>query len=221
SWLDEEVIIRLHGVDSAFHIWVNGLEVGYSKGARMTSEFDLTKYVKDGENDITIRVYQWSDGTYLEDQDMWWLSGIFRDVELFKQPTMGIEDFKVDTLLSDDFSEGTLSIDGFLREESNELSISYELLNEEDISVLNGHQKIEKEFKIENTITNPTLWSAETPYLYTLLLYIYDNNELVEVVPQKVGFRQITIEGNTFKINGVAIQLKGVNRHDYHPDTGR
>src|SRR5699024_2630927 len=82
-------------------------------------------------------------------------------------------------------------------------------------------QKIEKEFKIENTITNPTLWSAETPYLYTLLLYIYDNNELVEVVPQKVGFRQITIEGNTFKINGVAIQLKGVNRHDSHPDTGR
>lgn len=221
SWLDEEVIIRLHGVDSAFHIWVNGLEVGYSKGARMTSEFDLTKYVKDGENDITIRVYQWSDGTYLEDQDMWWLSGIFRDVELFKQPTKGIEDFKVDTLLSDDFSEGTLSIDGFLREESNELSISYELLNEKDKSVLNGHQKIGKEFKIENTVNNPTLWSAETPYLYTLLLYIYDNNELVEVVPQKVGFRQITIEGNTFKINGVAIQLKGVNRHDYHPDTGR
>lgn len=115
AWFSQDIILRFHGVDSAFHVWVNGKEVGYSKGARITSEFDITSYLHKGENDITVRVYQWSDGTYLEDQDMWWLSGIFRDVEIYTQPCSGLEDIKIDTYLNNQYKDGKLKLSGELR----------------------------------------------------------------------------------------------------------
>ncbi|WP_312855470.1 glycoside hydrolase family 2 TIM barrel-domain containing protein [Litoribacterium kuwaitense] len=222
SWFDKEIIIRFHGVDSAFHVWVNGEEVGYSKGARNTSEFNISSYLNVGENDITVRVYQWTDGTYLEDQDMWWLSGIFRDVELYSRPINGIDDFKVDTELQVNSTIGNLEVNGTVRNAKNELTLVYELLDENHNAVMSGEEElVEGHFCISDSISQPKLWSAETPNLYTLLLTVKQGEKIVEVIPQKVGFRQIELKGKTFTVNGVAIKLKGVNRHDYNPSTGR
>lgn len=223
EWLDEQTILRFHGVDSSFHVWINGVEVGYSKGSRLTSEFDVTPYLKVGENDLTVRVYQWSDGTYLEDQDMWWLSGIFRDVELYTQPKVGVEDFKVDTYLQDNFTKGNLKVTGSIRGYDKDVVLRYTLLDDKGDTVFSGNSSIKDEntFSINETITNLKLWSPEAPNLYTLLLEVEKNEELIEAIPQQVGFREIAVKGKTFTVNGVAIKLKGVNRHDYHPQTGR
>ncbi|ASN06284.1 beta-galactosidase subunit alpha [Virgibacillus necropolis] len=221
DWLKEDVILRFHGVDSAFHIWLNGKEVGYSKAARVTSEFDVSSYVKPGKNDITVRVYQWSDGTYLEDQDMWWLSGIFRDVELFTQPKNGLEDFKIDTVLLDHYTKAEMKITGKMRGTSDGLTVAYELLDNYQKTITSGEKQLNESFEIIETINQPKLWSAEAPEIYTLLLYIHSSEDLIEVIRQQVGFRQVEIKGRTFTVNGVAIKLKGVNRHDFNPATGR
>lgn len=223
QWINEQVILRFNGVDSAFHIWVNGEKVGYSKVSRITSEFDITSFLKVGENDLSVRVYQWSDGTYLEDQDMWWLSGIFRDVELFTQPKKGVEDFKIDTYLNEDFSTGELKITGHFRGNLGDANLHYTLLNSMNELVVSGNSLVQDSdtFTIEETVENPKLWSAEEPNLYTLLLSVEVNGEVIEVIPQQVGFREIEVKGKVFTVNGVAIKLKGVNRHDYHPQTGR
>lgn len=221
EWLREEVILRFHGVDSAFHIWVNGEEAGYSKGARNTSEFDITAFLTAGENEITVRVYQSSDGTYLEDQDMWWLSGMFRDVEIYTQPKTGIEDFKVDTLLQQDEANAELHVEGVVRGNAENLEVSYELMDARLETVLKGVQHVGDTFQITGEVRAPKWWSAEAPNLYTLILTLKKDGRVVEVIPQRVGFRQIELVGNTFTVNGVAIKLKGVNRHDYHPRAGR
>lgn len=221
NWLAEDVILRFHGVDSAFHLWVNGQEVGYSKGARMTTEFDISAYVTAGENNVTVRVYQWSDGTYLEDQDMWWLSGIFRDVDIYTQPKAGINDFKVDTILTNNYTAGELKVTGEVRGAAEGLTLSYELLNDKLETVIAGQQPMTDGFSFTEAIDAPKLWSAENPNLYTLLLTVMKDGQVIEVIPQLVGFRHIELKGNTFTVNGVAIKFKGVNRHDYHPATGR
>lgn len=222
DWLREQTILRFHGVDSAFHLWINGEEVGYGKGARMTSEFDISSYIKEGENDITVRVYQWSDGTYLEDQDMWWLSGIFRDVELFTQKTTGIQDFKVETILDDKYESAILSVETDFRHVKKGLSIQYELVDDRGHEVFNENVVVEQDqMKFEKRVEAPKLWSAESPNLYQLYMKIKFENEVLEVVRQQVGFRMIELKGKTFTVNGVAIKFKGVNRHDYHPRTGR
>lgn len=221
SWLQHDVILRFHGVDSAFHVWVNGTEAGYSKGARLSSEFDITPHLHVGENDLTVRVYQWSDGTYLEDQDMWWLSGIFRDVELFTQPKDGIEDFKVDTKLTNNYSAGELIVTGRMRGEATDLTVAYELLDGNSEVVCLGETEVTDTFKVSAMVEQPKLWSAEDPYLYRLLFTVKRGGHVVEAISQNVGFRQIELRGNTFTVNGVAIKLKGVNRHDFNPVTGR
>lgn len=221
KWLEEDVILRFQGVDSAFHLWINGQEVGYSKGARMTTEFDVSTYVKPGENEVTVRVYQWSDGTYLEDQDMWWLSGIFRDVDLYTQPKIGIDDFKVDTILKNTYTNGELKVTGKTRGVTEGLVLAYELLDERLETVASGEHEMTAEFSFSAVVDQPKLWSAEDPNLYTLLLTVKHDDQIIEVIPQHVGFRQIELKGKTFTVNGVAIKFKGVNRHDYHPATGR
>lgn len=221
SWFNQAIILRFHGVDSAFHVWINGKEAGYSKGARITSEFDITSYLNEGENDITVRVYQWSDGTYLEDQDMWWLSGIFRDVEIYGQPRYGIEDIKIETYLENHYNDGRLQFTGELRADNQPFKLVYELHDANGKQVLLGEKEVNKSFTISETIHDVTLWSAENPYLYKLILSIYHGEELIEVIPNQVGFREIELKGNVFTVNGVAIKLKGVNRHDFHPRTGR
>ncbi|MCR8642753.1 beta-galactosidase subunit alpha [Paenibacillus sp. N1-5-1-14] len=226
DWLaDQQVILRFNGVDSAYQVWVNGQEVGFSKGARMLAEFDVTAFVQAGENNITVRVVQWSDGTYLEDQDMWWLSGIFRDVELYTQPVAGIEDFAVVTDLNADYTTAKLQVTAVVRGAHTGGAIAYELIDERGRTVVSGEVAVnaggEPGVAIEEVIEAPKLWTAETPNLYKLLLTYKQGDQVIQVIPQPVGFRKIELKGDTFTVNGVAIKFKGVNRHDYHPITGR
>lgn len=222
SYRDKKIIIRFCGVDSAYHLWINGKEVGYSKVARNESEFDITDLIRVGEeNDVTIRVYQWSDGTYLEDQDMWWESGIFRDVELIGVPKDGINDYKVIADLDDEYKNGIFKVEAFLRT-TKEVNVTFELVDAGENTVFTK-TVVAKEGKacIDEVIADVNHWTAETPYLYKLFITVEDDGQIVEVIPQNVGFRNIRLNGETFLVNGVAIKFKGVNRHDYSPQNGR
>lgn len=222
SYRDKKIIIRFCGVDSAYHLWINGKEVGYSKVARNESEFDITDLIRVGEeNDVTVRVYQWSDGTYLEDQDMWWESGIFRDVEIIGVPKDGINDYKVIADLDDEYKNGIFKVEAFLRT-TKEVNVTFELVDAGENTVFTK-TVVAKEGKacIDKVIADVNHWTAETPYLYKLFMTVEDNGQIVEVIPQNVGFRNIRLNGETFLVNGVAIKFKGVNRHDYSPQNGR
>lgn len=222
SFAGKQIIIRFCGVDSAYHLWINGQEVGYSKGARNEAEFDITDLVRVGEeNDITVRVYQWSDGTYLEDQDMWWESGIFRDVELIGVPKNGINDYKVEADLDDTYTDGLLSVNASLRSEEP-VQVTFELLDAQGVSVLKETVASEgNKVAFKATVKEAEHWTAETPYLYKMLMTVEKDGEVIEVIPQNVGFRNIRLNGDTFLVNGVAIKFKGMNRHDYNPRNGR
>lgn len=222
SYRDKKIIIRFCGVDSAYHLWINGKEVGYSKVARNESEFDITDIIRVGEeNDVTVRVYQWSDGTYLEDQDMWWESGIFRDVELIGVPKDGINDYKVIADLDDEYKNGIFKVEAFLRT-TKEVNVTFELVDAGENTVFTK-TVVAKEGKacIDEVIADVNHWTAETPYLYKLFMTVEDDGQIVEVIPQNVGFRNIRLNGEIFLVNGVAIKFKGVNRHDYSPQNGR
>lgn len=222
SYRDKKIIIRFCGVDSAYHLWINGKEVGYSKVARNESEFDITDLIRVGEeNDVTVRVYQWSDGTYLEDQDMWWESGIFRDVELIGVPKDGINDYKVIADLDNEYKNGIFKVEAFLRT-TKEVNVTFELVDAGENTVFTK-TVVAKEGKacIDEVIADVNHWTAETPYLYKLFMTVEDDGQILEVIPQNVGFRNIRLNGETFLVNGVAIKFKGVNRHDYSPQNGR
>lgn len=222
NYRDKKIIIRFCGVDSAYHLWINGKEVGYSKVARNESEFDITDLIRVGEeNDVTVRVYQWSDGTYLEDQDMWWESGIFRDVELIGVPKDGINDYKVIADLDDEYKNGIFKVEAFLRT-TKEVNVTFELVDAGENTVFTK-TVVAKEGKacIDEVIADVNHWTAETPYLYKLFMTVEDDGQIIEVIPQNVGFRNIRLNGETFLVNGVAIKFKGVNRHDYSPQNGR
>ncbi|WP_077623261.1 beta-galactosidase subunit alpha [Sediminibacillus massiliensis] len=233
EWLDKQVSVKFEGVDSAFHVWVNGREVGYSQGSRIPSEFDLTDYIKEGKNRIAVQVYQWSDGSYIEDQDMWWLSGIFRDVYLLAVPKVNVEDYFVKTSFDENYENATLHVETILENNSDTDVTDYKLeyllkqdngdvvFKEESkkISIAAGSREtIVQTFQVET----PNKWSAEDPYLYALLLSLKEGaGESTEVIPTRVGFRHVELKDGLFYVNGVAIKLKGVNRHDHHPDLGR
>jgi len=234
DWLKRRTFLRFEGVDSAFHVWVNGHEVGYSQVSRMPSEFDITEFIRPGKNVLAVRVYQWSDGSYLEDQDMWWLSGIFRDVYLLSRPHVRIADFFVKTQLDKQYKDGILSVETTLINDSEQVIEGYKLearlldkakndIEDAEMSTsvsCGAGRKVD--LKLELSIDNPEKWSAENPYLYNLLLTLRDNNgQVVETVPCRIGFRTIELKDGNFLVNGVPIMLKGVNRHDHHPELGR
>ena len=200
-------ILVFEGVDSCFYLFVNDSFVGYSQVSHGTSEFDITKYLYEGENRITVVVLKWCDGTYLEDQDKFRLSGIFRDVYVLSRPQKRLEDYCVKTLISDDKKSATVQItvkgiDCFAELTDNEGNIidSFDINENETVSV---------------EIDDPKFWSAESPYLYSLVIYAGD-----EVIGEKVGLRQVNIENGVLKINGAPVKFRGVNRHDSYPDTG-
>ncbi len=214
---DFQYILRFQGVDSAFEVYLNDTFIGYSKGARIQSEFDLSDQLITGKNMLTVRVFQWSDGTYLEDQDMWWLSGIFRDVELFARPVVGLYDFTVKTVFDDDYHHATLIVHPTVEYKGQ--NIHYQLEDNDGNTIFQEEQDSRE--SLVKKVNNPIKWSSEDPYLYTLAMTVYSGKEMVETIHQQVGFRQVEVKGNTFLVNGVAINLKGVNRHDYHPLKGR
>ena len=207
SWRGREVILRFDGVYSAYYVWVNGVRVGYAEDSKLPSEFDITKYVKIGsvgDNVLAVEVYRWSDGSYLEDQDMTRFTGIFRDVSVWSKPVGGIWDFAVNARVDDDFKTGRLSVDCHQKS-------TWKLFDAKFQPVASGSTG-DPSVVLENV----NLWSAEKPYLYTLVLTCGDDIRM-----KRVGFKRQEIVGNCFKVNGKPVKFKGVNRHESNPDNGR
>ncbi|KAL2849939.1 glycosyl hydrolases family 2, TIM barrel domain-containing protein [Aspergillus pseudoustus] len=222
----DQLRLRFDGVDSAYHVWVNGVEVGYAQGSRNPAEFDISGIVNRlGANEVFVRVYQWSDGSYIEDQDQWWLSGIFRDVNLVAFPSAArIEDFRVKTQLDKDYVDAELhvSVDLTATTEStvtvtlsDPLNGQKALVSEEQTSSSNGTLS----FTLK--VPNPRKWTAETPNLYDLYITLSSSKTTLQAIPHRVGFRQVEILNGNITINGQAILFRGVNRHDHHPLHGR
>lgn len=231
--IEDLVFLRFEGVDSAFHVWINGQAVGYSQGSRLPSEFDVTSFVHEGKNTIAVRVYQWSDGSYLEDQDMWWLSGIFRDVYLLAKPKVYTHDFFVKTTFDETYTDAELHLETVIHSHVNKntkCQLDIQLFDENFQQVVEARREgeivqtesIETKFETTLSIAAPHKWTAESPYLYHLLMTLKDDQgAVIEVIPTKVGFRQVELKDGLIQVNGVPIMIKGVNRHDHHPDLGR
>ena len=214
DWLKEDSILKFHGVDSAFDVWVNENHVGYSKVSRMSSEFDVSDYVREGQNDLTVRVYKWSDGTYLEDQDMWWLSGIFRDVELIREPKQAILDCQVGGNLDDSYESGIFTAKISLKNPGakGDWCLKYK----EEVILQGSFETGDSIVEIEEQIEKVKKWTAETPNLYDFIVRL--NRHEITV---RTGFRRLEIKDGNFYLNNQVILLNGVNHHDYHPKEGR
>ncbi|KAK8068675.1 beta-galactosidase [Apiospora phragmitis] len=212
--------LRFEGVDAAFTVWLNGVEIGYSQGSRNPSEFDVTKCLEldSEENYLAVEVYQRCDGSYIEDQDQWWLSGIFRDVWLHSFPSIRFEDFHIQTLLEDDFQDASLSVDYKLSGATKDTSVTLKLLDAEGSVILTETQVASEpsSSSFKRSIKSPHKWTAETPYLYTLVLSAEDVH-----VSHKVGFRRVELIDGVFCVNGNPVKFRGVNRHEHHPVSGR
>jgi beta-galactosidase len=226
GWEGRKTMICFDGVDSAFYLWVNGGKVGYSQGSRTVAEFDISRYVRAGENVVAVQVYRWCDGSYLEDQDYWRLSGIFRDVYLWSVGEQHIRDFEVVTELDEEYRDGVLKVECELTG-ADECTVEVDLSDAEGESVFETVSKKVEALKgrqvasFEIAVENPKKWNAESPYLYELLLTLKDGRrDIVEVIGWKVGFREVEIKGGQFFVNGKLILFKGVNRHEHNPDTG-
>ena len=225
--LAKNLILHFGGVHSAMYVWLNGKKVGYSQNSMSPAEFDVTSYLREGMNKLAVEVYRWSDGSYLEDQDMWRLSGIFREVQLWVRPLVHIADYQVTAVPNNDYSEAEVCA---------------------KISICNTgkrYAKVFPVFKIEKkinsqlrplainagdtvcqiyhyTLKNPQLWSAEKPNLYPFSVELQDKKrQVVEHFDYHLGVKRVECVGEVFKINGRNVKLRGVNRHDHHPVTGR
>lgn len=235
DWKDRPVLLHFEGVESAFYVWVNGELVGYSEDTFTPAEFDITAYLTEGENKLAVEVYRWCDASWLENQDFWRLSGIFRGVYLHSPSPVQIADFFVRTELDDALQNAELQLDVKLYnhnagQQVEGLTVQAQLYDAERKLVLDQPLAAEVSFANEEEITlhlstpvvNPLLWSAETPNLYTLVLSIQNTSgETVEAVRTRVGFRRFEIKDGLMKINGKRIVFKGVNRHEFSPDSGR
>jgi len=224
NWDGRKVYINFDGVQSAFYVWVNGKKVGYSQGSRTPGEFDITEYLKEGDNQLAVEVYRWSDASYLEDQDFWRLSGIFRDVYLWSTPKTHLRDFKITSSLDETLKDGIFNIEGEISGQTKDaVSLSFELKDNEGAVVLSGEKVVTgNDFKMdEYSLKDVNTWNAESPYLYNLIITLKNaNQQVLEVIPQKVGFRKIDIKDGKLLVNGVQVLFKGVNRHEHHPETG-
>ena len=225
--LSKNLILHFGGVHSAFYVWVNGQKVGYSQNSMSPAEFDVTKYVDEGNNRLAVEVYRWSDGSYLEDQDMWRLSGIYRPVQLWVRPLTHISDYNVTAEPNADYSKaqvkalvslcnvGDKAVDGLqaiLKIDNHEIKGTVDQLSVGDTTKV----------ALNYTINKPLLWSAEKPNLYPFSVELRNQKgQVIEHFDYHLGVKKVEVVGEVFKINGKNVKLRGVNRHDHHPKTGR
>ena len=237
NWNGRDVYIHFGGVKSAFYIWVNGKQVGYSQGSMTPAEFNLNSYLKKRDNQLAVEVIRWSDGSYLEDQDMWRFSGIFRSVYLYSTPKEHLEDFFIRAKLDDGYKDGLLHITAKVRNNTNEnfqpAAVEAYLYNETGKIVGNGPIVSSKTItdlpagtegiaELHAKIDNVKKWTAETPNLYTVVLVLKDDKgKILEAARSTTGFRTIEIKDAMLLVNGVSIKLKGTNIHDHDPYHGR
>lgn len=230
SWCDVDggldYRLRFEGVDSAFHLWLNGVEIGYSQGSRNAAEFAITNVLKEGsKNILRLKVYQWSDGSYIEDQDMWWLSGVFRDVYLVAYPKNGhIEDFFAQTQLREQLKSAYLNIK-LAYEVKCDAHLSIRLVDKDGSAAA---KSVSYDLKpgcashdFGTKVNNPQLWNAEQPTLYYLYVTLSTGENILQEIVQEVGFRDVRVDDGLLHVNGVPINIRGVNRHDHHPRYGR
>jgi len=231
GWSGKEVFLRFGGVYSAFYVWINGIKVGYSEDSKGPSEFNITRYLQSGSNSISVEVYRWSDGSYLEDQDMFRFSGIFRDVSLFAAPKAHIRDVAITPDLEEN-GGGTLRVNAILRSLGTAVtgrSLALELkdatgksIAKADVADLSIESGAEKPVETRFSFARVRKWSNEDPYLYSLQLSLSDaEGKLTDIRRFNVGFRKIEIKDGVFSVNGVPVKIKGVNRHEADPDHGR
>lgn len=249
EWKDQEVYIRFGAVSSAFYLWVNGNLAGYSQGSMEPAEFRITPYLTSHSNQLTLQVFKYSDGSYLEDQDMWRLAGIHRSVTLFAAPKIRIRDIGIRTILDENYRDAQLIIhpeleaqpsqraDGFRMEarlyDNTGNMVLDSVLTVDAATMLNLDHKAAimnertpqrgypKWGWLQATVQNPHKWTAETPYLYTLRIALTDSvGQIIEQIEQKVGFRSLEIKDGRLLVNGMPIRLRGVNRHEMDPYLG-
>ncbi|MHB9106182.1 MAG: beta-galactosidase, LacZ type [Armatimonadota bacterium] len=233
SWDDRAVFLRFDGVNSAFYVWVNGRQVGYSQGTHLPSEFDITAYLQPGENLLAVQVLQWSDGSYMEDQDYWRLSGIFRDVHLYSTPGVHVRDARIRTRFDAEYQDAMLfvraAVTNYTQKAASGCSVAMQLIDAEGNIVLEKQAaaprvpgKGETAVDLLTEVAAPRQWSAEDPYLYTLYLTLQDAaGTVLEVERFTVGFRQVETKNGVLLVNGRPVKLRGVNRHEIHPDLGQ
>ena len=219
DWEGKPLYVSFQGVESAFALWMNGTYVGYSEDTFTPSEFDLTPYVKDGENKLAVLVFKWCGGSFCEDQDFFRFSGIFREVCLYTVPKVHVWDLKVQTLLDDSFTEGTLVLDLKLQGRGRLLG----MLTDADGDIVGElSADVEETAHFAMAVEKPKLWSAEVPNLYELTLQVLDENgEMQETIQQKIGFRRFELKNSLMLLNGKRIVFKGVNRHEFSSLSGR
>lgn len=223
DWLARRLILRFEGVDSAFHVWVNGQPAGFSKGSRLPAEFDITPLARPGRNILAVQVVQWSDGTYLEDQDMWWLSGIFRDVWLIAAPRADFADVFTVPGFDPDRSIGTLDVTLAFHAPPAGATVAAELRDPGGRPVAVAAAPAATDgARLTLTVPDAQPWTAETPALHTLQLTLRDAaGAVLALATHRTGFRTIACRDGRILVNGRPILLRGVNRHDAHPDKGR
>ena len=232
EWDSRQVFIHFGAVRSAMYLWVNGKLVGYSEGSKTPAEFNITKYINKGNNSLSVEVYRWSDGSYMEDQDFWRLSGIDRDVYLFSTDKVQIKDFFIKAGLDENYENGVFELDvelrNFQKKSKDHFFIEMGLADAKgNIIVSSVSDKIDFENKssikidFKEFIENPNKWSAESPYLYTTIISLLNADTVpVECVSSKTGFRTSEIKDGQLLVNGKAILLKGVNRHEHDQFSG-
>ncbi|NGN67112.1 DUF4981 domain-containing protein [Streptomyces sp. A7024] len=230
GWRGRRTLISFQGVKSAFFVWLNGTRVGYSEDSYTPAEFDLTDHLKDGTNTLAVQVFRWSDGSWLEDQDMIDVSGIFRDVYLYSVPALHLHDLEVRTALDAAYRDAELKVTAVLRDQGDGGTSGHrvrctllgpdggEVASRTADAVFDGDRAT---VELAAEVAAPRKWSAEEPHLYALVTEVLDGDRTVEAHRTRVGFREIACGPGAFTVNGKPILLKGTNRHDNHPDHGQ
>ena len=219
---DKKVFVSFQGVETAFYVWLNGEFIGYSEDSFTPSEFEITNNLKEGQNKLAVEVYKRSSASWIEDQDFWRFSGIFRDVYLYATPKYHVKDLFIKQDLNDTYENADLDIN--IKLDNSEACMVKAYLKDKDENLIYEFSNIEakKEVRFNEIIENVKLWSAENPYLYTLYIELSDKDgNLIEIVPQKIGFRKFELKNKIMHLNGKRIIFRGVNRHEFSCKTGR
>lgn len=221
EWKGMPVCISFQGVESGFALWINGSYVGYSEDSFTPSDFDITGYLQKGVNRIAVQVFKWTASSWLEDQDMYRFSGIYRDVYLYCKPKTCLEDLRILTDLDDSLQDAVLRVEMWLYGETETGTVEYSL-SKDGSEILSGKSAAHSSIKIKEKVKAPALWSAEDPELYDLLITVKDGSgQVLEVIPERVGFRRFEMKDGLMCLNGKRIVFNGVNRHEFSTDTGR
>lgn len=233
DWVNGQVFIHFGGVQSAMYLWVNGKEVGYHEDGMLPAEFNLTRFLKEGNNELTVQVLNWSDGSYIEDQDFWRLSGIYRDVYLFATPDVHMRDFSVYPELDEEYRDAELHLEVKIANVNSTISENYriqttlrdpsgEIVSKQNSELFNVKGGNEESTLVTTTVNNPLKWTAETPNLYRVGIELQTSNgNTIQAFVINTGFRKVEIKDGLFLVNGQPVTIKGVNRHEFDMYNGR